>query len=139
MAKENFGAVQTFKAADDYSSCQYCPVYISAADTVTISGEGAAVGKVNGILLNKPSSAGDPAEVLTASGCFCKLKVNGNDSSIDVGDPLEADSGSLGIGIKLTIKADGDTETYMIGWANEASTADGEYITVLTNFAPTSK
>jgi len=135
MAKENFGAVQTFKAASDYSSYQYCPVYISSADTVTITG---AAGKVNGILLNKPSAAGRPAEVLTASGCFCKLKTDGvTPSAIAAGDPLEADSSSMGI--KLTIDGDGATDTYMIGWANEANAAASGYITVLTNFAPTTK
>ena len=136
MAKENFGAVQTFKAEADYSDYQYCPVYISSADTVTISG---ASGKVNGILLNKPTAAGRPAEVLTASGCFCKLRVDGvTPSAIAAGDPLEADASSMGI--KLTIDGNGTTETYMIGWADEASgaVADG-YITVLTNFAPTTK
>ena len=136
MAKENFGAVQTFKAASDYSSYQYCPVYISSAGTVTITG---AAGKVNGILLNKPSAAGRPAEVLTASGCLCKLRVDGvTPGAISGGDPLEADASSMGI--KLTIDANGTTETYMIGWADEASgaVADG-YITVLTNFAPTTK
>ena len=133
MAKENFGAVQTFKAAADYSSYQYCPVYISAADTVTISG---AADKVNGILLNKPDAAGKAAEVLTASGCFCKLKVDGT-TAISAGDPLEANASS--VGIKVTIDGDGSTETYMIGWANEACSAANEYITVLTNFAPISK
>jgi len=133
MAKENFGFTQTFKAAANYSSYQYCPVYISAADTVTISG---AAGKVNGILLNKPDAAGKPAEVLTASGCFCKLKVDGT-TPITYGDPLEANASS--VGVKLTINGDGTTETYLIGWANEGSSASGEYITILTNFAPVSK
>ena len=132
MAKENFGTVQTFKAAADYSSYQYCPVYISSADTVTITG---AHGKVNGILLNKPDAAGKAAEVLTASGCFCKLRVDGvTPSAIAAGDPLEADASSMGT--KLTINGDGAHETYMIGWANGACTAADEYITVLTNFAP---
>jgi len=131
MAKENFGAVQTFKAAADYSSYQYCPVYISAADTVTITG---AAGIVDGILLNKPDAAGKPAEVLTASGCFCKLKVA---NGVSVGDALEADSSSRGT--SLTITSPGTTVTYMIGRANEASGADNQYITVLTNFVPTSK
>ena len=135
MAKENFGAVQTFKAAADYSSYQYCPVYISAEDTVTITG---ASGIVNGILLNKPDAAGKPAEVLTASGCFCRLKVDGvTPSGISAGNPLEADASSMGVA--FTINGDGGTETYMIGWANEASTAATNYITVLTNFVPTSK
>lgn len=134
MAKENFGAVQTFKAAADYSSYQYAPVYISAADTVTITG---AAGKVNGILLNKPG-AGEPAEVLTASGRFCKLRVDGvTPGAIAAGDPLEADASSMGI--KVTIDGDGTTESYMIGWANEASTGATDIITVLTNFAPISK
>ena len=135
MATENFGAVQTFKAAADYSSYQYCPVYISSADTVTITG---AAGKVNGILLNKPNAAGEAAEVLTANGRFCKLKVDGvTPGAIAAGDPLEADASSMGI--KVTIDGDGATESYMIGWANEASAAATNYITVLTNFAPISK
>ena len=134
MAKENFGFTQTFLAAADYSSYQYCPVYISAANTVTITG---AAGKVNGILLNKPDAAGEVAEVLTGQGCKCKLKVNGNSPNIAAGDPLEADANSCGV--QLTIDGDGTTETYLIGWADEASTADGEYITILTNFAPVSK
>jgi len=131
MAKENFGAVQTFKAAGDYSDYQYCAVYISSADTVTRSGAG---GIVNGILLNKPTAAGRPAEVLTANGCFCKLKAA---TGISVGAALEADASSRGV--TVTIGTPGTTATYMIGWANEASTADDDHITVLTNFAPINK
>lgn len=134
MAIENFGPTQSFKAAADYSDYQYCPVYISSADTVTRTG---AAGKVNGILLNKPDAAGKMAEVLTVSGAICKLKVAGNSVNISVGDPLEADSSSRGV--KVTIDGDGTTETYMIGWALEAATADDVYISVLTNFAPISK
>ena len=134
MAIENFGSVQSFKAAADYSDSQYCAVYVSAADTVTRTGAG---GKVHGILLNKPDAAGKPAEVLTASGAICKLKVAANSTNIAVGDPLESDAN--GRGVKVTIDGDGTTETYMIGWALEAATADDVYISVLTNFAPISK
>jgi len=135
MAVEQLGQVQTFKAARDLSSYQYCPVYISAANTVDYSG---AEGKVNGILQNKPSAAGNAAEVITASGVRSKLKVNAaTPGAISAGDPLEADASHMGI--KLTINGDGTTETYLIGWADEAATEASAYITVLTNFVPTSK
>ena len=133
MATENFGLVQTFKAAGDYSGDQYSPVYISGPDTVTVSG---ASGKVNGILLNKPG-AGQPAEVLTVNGVRSKLKVAGATTNIAPGDPLEADAN--GRGVKLTIAPGGTTETYMIGWALEPATADDVIISVLTNFAPVTK
>ena len=134
MAIENFGPTQSFKAAADYSNYQYCAVYLSSADTVTRTG---AAGKVHGILLNKPDAAGKMAEVLTVSGAICKLKVAGASTNIAVGDPLEADASSRGV--KVTIDGDGTTETYLIGWALEAATADDVYISVLTNFAPISK
>ena len=134
MAYENFGAIQSFEAAADYSSSQYCAVYVSSANTVTRTG---AAGKVNGILQNKPDAAGKPAKVLTASGVISKLKVAGNSTNIAVGDPLEADSS--GRGVKVTIDGDGTTESYLIGWALEAATADDVIISVLTSFAPISK
>jgi len=130
MAKENFGSVQTFKAAADYSDYQYCPVYMSAADTITITGAG---GIVDGILLNKPNAAGRPAEVLTASGCFCKLKVA---TGVSIDDVLEADASSRGVTVAIT--APGTTVSYSIGRANEASTEANQLITVLTNFVPIS-
>jgi len=135
MASTELGQIQTFKAARDLSSYQYCPVYISAANTVDYSG---AAGKVNGILQNKPDAAGKAAEVITASGVKSKLKVDAvTPSAISAGDPLESDASHMGI--QLTIDGDGTTETYLIGWAVTAATEASAYITVLTNFAPTSK
>jgi len=135
MASTELGQIQTFKAARDLSSYQYCPVYISAAGTVDYSG---ASGVVNGILQNKPANAGDAAEVLTASGVKAKLKVDGvTPGNIAVGNPLEADASYMGVA--FTYNADGTTETYMIGWANEACTVASAYISVLTNFVPASK
>lgn len=136
MAKQTVGAgdCQTFKAAADYSTNQFHCMYISAADTVTITG---AAGKVNGILLNKPDAAGKAATVCTKSGVFCKLLVDAT-TDIAAGDPLECDAS--GHGVKLTIDGDGTTETYLIGWANEAATAaTSPIISVLTCFVPTSK
>ena len=132
MAVTELGQTQTFIAAIDLSSYQYCPVYVSAANTVTYSG---AAGKVNGILQNKPI-LGAAAEVITAIGVKSKLKVDAT-TDIDAGDPLESNGSH--VGIKLTIDGAGTTETYLIGWAVTAATEATAYITVLTNFAPTSK
>lgn len=132
MAKVSYGVFQTFKAAADYSDRQFAPVYISSADTVTITG---ASGKVNGILLNKPKT-GEAAQVCTASGVLSKLAVDAT-TDIAPGDPLEADAASKGV--KFTINGAGTTGTYLIGWANEAATESSAIITILTNFAPTSK
>jgi len=134
MANESLGQTQTFKAARDLSSYQYCPVYISDTNEVDYSG---AAEVVNGILQNEPDAAGRAAEVITASGVKSKLMVDGNSSNINAGDPLEANASYHGI--KLTIDGDGTTETYLIGWANGATTADDTFITVLTSFVPTSK
>ncbi len=43
MASRELGQIQTFKAARDLSSYQYCPVYISAANTVDYSGAAGTV------------------------------------------------------------------------------------------------
>ena len=135
MAKQTVGAgdCQTFKAAADYSSYQFSPVYISAADTVTVTG---AAGVVDGILLNKPDAAGKAATVCTKSGVLCKLAVDAT-SDIAAGNPLEANASSKGI--KLTIDSDGGTETWLIGNANEAATEASAIISVLTKFMPTAK
>lgn len=136
MAKQTVGTgdCQTFKAAADYSSYQFSPVYISAADTVTVTG---AAGVVDGILLNKPDAAGKAAKVCTKSGVLCKLAVDAT-SDIAAGDPLEANASSKGI--KLTIDSDGGTETWLIGNANEVATAaSSPIISVLTKFMPTAK
>ena len=50
---------------------------------------------------------------------------------------LESDSS--GRAVTLTINGDGTTETYTVGRAVTASGGAGEYITVLTQFAPASK
>jgi len=133
MAVTELGQTQTFIAARDLSSYQYCPVYISTDNTVDYVG---AAGKVNGILQNKPHVVGAAAEVITASGVKSKLKVDAT-TDIDAGDPLECNGSH--VGIKLTIDGNGTTETYLIGWAVTEATESSAYITVLTDFVPTSK
>ncbi len=135
MASKELGQIQTFKAARDLSSYQYCPVYISAANTVDYS---SAAGLVNGILQNKPDAAGRAAEVITASGVKSKLLVDAvTPGAVSAGNSLESDGSHMGVA--FTINGDGGTETYLIGWAVTAATEASAYITVLTNFAPTSK
>ena len=130
MARTNLGQKQSFKAAADYSAKQFYLMYLSAADTITISG---AAGDVIGILYGKPES-GEYGEVLTASGVLAQV-ITG--ASVSAGDWLESDSS--GRAVTLTINGDGTTETYTVGRAVTASDGAGEYITVLTQFGPASK
>lgn len=134
MAVEEFGFTQTFKAARDLSSYQYCPVYIANDGQIDYAW---AAGKVQGILQNKPAAENRAAEVVTGSGVRSKLKVDGSGTSVDEGNPLESNASH--VGVQFNYDADGVTETYMIGWALEASDGADEYITVLTNFCPASK
>lgn len=130
MARTNLGQKQSFKAAADYSGKQFYLMYLSAADTITVSG---AAGDVIGILYGKPTS-GAYGEVLTASGVLAQVITGG---SVSAGDWLESDS--AGKAVTLTINGDGTTETYTVGRAVTASGGTGEYITVLTQFGPASK
>lgn len=134
MAIEEFGPIQTFKAARDLSDYYYCPMRISAEDTVDYCG---LDGAVIGILQNKPGAAGRAAEVLTANGVKTKLWVDASSTNISVKDDLYANASHHGA--KFTMDSDGGTETYMIGRALEASDGDDEFITILTNFSPTAR
>ena len=130
MSTESFGVMQSFKAAADYSAKQYYLMYLSADHTVTICG---AAGTVIGILYNKPE-ANQYGSVLTACGVLAKVIAGG---IVSVNNTLESDSS--GRAVAFTIDGDGTTETYMVGRAVTAAGAADEYITVLTNFCPTSK
>jgi len=133
MAKQTVGAgdCQTFKAARDLSSYQFCPVGLSAADTVDYV---AAHGKVIGILLNKPDAAGKAATVCTASGVLCKCKVAG--SAVAFGDTLEAEGTTDYRAAEFSINMAGANVTYLIGYGNETSAAAGGIVTILTCFSP---
>ena len=130
MARESLGDCQSFKAAADYSTKQHYLMYLSAADTITICG---AAGKVIGILQTKPA-ANEYGQVLTKSGVLAKAIAA---TGVSVGDYLESDSS--GRVTAYTYDADGTTETYQVGIANEASTANNQIITILTQFCPSSK
>lgn len=130
MSTDSYGVFNSFKAAADYTTKQFYCMYISAANTITISG---AAGNVCGILYNKPD-INEYGQVLTLSGVFAKVIAG---AAISAGAWLESDSS--GRAVTLTINGDGTTETYTIGRAVTAATAAGEYITVLTHFGPASK
>lgn len=130
MARTNLGQKQSYAAAADYTEKQFYLVYLSAADTVTLSG---AAGQVDGILYGKPDS-GEYGEVLTASGVEAQVIAG---DAVTAGNWLESDSS--GRAVPLTIDGDGTTETYTVGKAVTAAGGAGEYITVLTRFGPASK
>jgi len=134
MAVTALGQIQTFKAARDLSSHQYCPVYISAADTVDYATDSSGV---IGILQNKPDGAGKAAEVLTAPGVKSKLKVDADSVDIAAGNAIECNDSH--VGIKLTITEPSTTVAYLVGWALSAATEATAYITVLTSFTQVGK
>lgn len=66
------GTDVTYKAGADLSSYQFCAVYLSAADTVSVQVTGNGV--VTGILQNKPDTAGEEA-IVRVNGTS-QLKMN---------------------------------------------------------------
>lgn len=111
--------ISSFKAGADLTTYQYCGVYATttAGEVTFRASQG---GRIDGILLNAPD-IGETAEVaLVGCGGKCEVKVD------------EA----VAAGAEITVAATGKGETaasadFVFGIALEASSADGDLVTVL--------
>ncbi len=103
---------------------QYTIVVIGSAEDTVISGANIRDTQIIGIALNGASS-GEAVDVATGGHCLCK--VDGNAAAIAVGDAIMVHD-SAGYGQKVATGGAGLVEC--IGFANNASTADGDLISV---------
>lgn len=112
------GQIPGIAAAADLSAKQYYWVKLASTTTCNVAGAGEAA---VGILINEPES-GEAADIF-ALGVGYGM-VNGNSVNITYGDPLKSDAS--GIAVKAATDKD-----RIIGWALDASDADGDVIRVL--------
>jgi len=109
----------SFKAAADLSTYQFHGMYISAADTVNLSGSNAIC---IGILQNKPDAAGKGASVAIVG--VSQMVVDGSGTPITAGCSLVTDASGHGV---ITT-----TDTHNVAAiALAASTAADDVIPVL--------
>lgn len=119
MAIERRGAtVPGMKAAADYSATQHRFLSVTAADVVTLTGDGA---RIDGALQNNPE-AGQSAE-MWSSGSIAKVKA----------------SAAISVGASVASAANGEAVTaatgdYIAGPALNAVGASGELVSVLLTF-----
>lgn len=99
-------------------------VAIDSTDSTQVGYPSAQFGECFGVTLHA-AEAGEPVEV--AVGGFAMLKVDGNASNIAIGDSLCAHD-ATGLGQKVAGGAAGNRKC--IGFANAASTADGDLISI---------
>jgi hypothetical protein len=110
--------IESFKAAADLSAHQWKGVKLTAKDTVNVVS--AAADRAIGVLMNKPTAAGQHAQVLMF-GQRMKAVSDGSGTAIAVGDYVGFNASG-----KLVKKATADYS--VIGIANDASSADGVII-----------
>lgn len=114
----------TFKAAGDLSASQYEAMIMSAPDTVTVAS--GTTQTVVGILANKPSAAGQAAEVVLLGRTKAKVGATTTDGAYlgpaadGALDPVTAD-GAEYFAIALQDGADGDIIEVLLIGANTIS------------------
>lgn len=124
MAVQNKQIVYPFKAAGDLSTKQFYFVKLSAAHTVDVCS--GATDKPIGVLQNKPSAAGQEAEVCVVG--WTKVSSNG---SVSAGDLI----GTSGDGQGDTKAAGTDTTEYICGQAITAGTTAGDVFEAIIDCA----
>lgn len=124
MAVQNQQIVVPLKAAGDLSAKQFYFVKLSAAHTVDVCS--GATDKPIGVLQNKPSAAGQEAEVCVYG--WTKVSSNG---SVAAGDLI----GTSADGQGDTKAAGTDTTEYICGQALSAGTTAGDIFEALIDCA----
>lgn len=117
------GGDATYAAGADLRTKQNYLVEESTTGTVTVCNN--AADRAIGVLINKPNS-GQAARVRIAQGSLARVISDGSSVNIGIGDPVGTDGS--GKAIKKTTNKD-----WIIGYAEEASTADGTLISVRLN------
>lgn len=110
----------TLKAAADLSTYQYHAVKISAAETVNLESAGHGVLAI-GVLMNKPSHAGDDAKVMVQPGHVVPMVCT---SAITFGTVITSDSS--GHAVTTTTETD-----VVYGVAIDTTVAAGDLVSVL--------
>lgn len=122
--------IKTFTAGEALAAHLAVIWHATAADTVSLPA-GAADTQVCGVTL-AAAAAGEDVEVCMFGPCI--LRVDGNAAAIIAGDAIEVHD-AVGYGAKRTL-TDGTTLRELIGQAMEASSADGDEISVFVGKTP---